>query len=75
MQKNYDVFRVFQTLLNDFYKIIVHLNTLKYPLRELLQEKVDFDWTRACNEAFGKLKLCMNSHTCLSHFDESIYRV
>ena len=49
------------------------MNTLTEPLRELLQKEVDFEWTGTCNEAFGKL--CMNSYTCLSYFDESIQRV
>ena len=34
---------VFRILLNDLYQIIVRLNTLTYPLRELLQMQVDFD--------------------------------
>ena len=62
-------------MLNRLHQIIVHLNALTEHLKELLQKKVDFDWTGTCNKAFGKLKLCMNSNTCLSYFDESIYRV
>ena len=61
MQKISEVFFVFRTFLNDLYQTIVHLNTLTHPLRKLLQIKVDFHWTGTCNEAFGKLKLCMNS--------------
>ena len=61
---------VFRILLNDLYQIIVRLNTLTYPLRELLQMQVDFDWPGAYNEAFGKL-----SDSWLSYFDESLYRV
>lgn len=59
-------------MLNDLYKIIVHLNTITHPFRELLQKKVVFDWTETCSEAFEKLKLCMNSDTCFSYFDKSI---
>ena len=55
-------------MLNDLYQIIVHLNTLTHPLRELLQKKVDFDW----NETFEKLKLCMDSDNCFSYLDKSI---
>ena len=62
-------------MLNDLYQIVVHLNTLAHPLRELLQKQVDFDRAGTCNEVFGKLKLCMNSDTYPSYFDESIYRV
>ena len=68
-------FWVFRTLLNDLYQIILHLNTLTHPIREFLQKNVDFEWTGTCNEAFGKLKLCMNSDACLSYFDKPIYRV
>ena len=39
---------------------------------EILQYKVNFDWTGSCNGGFGKLKLCMNSDTYLSYFDKSI---
>ena len=38
-----------------------------------MQKEVNFDWTGP--EAFGKLKLCMNSDACISYFDESIERV
>ena len=47
-------------------------NTLTHPLRELLQKEINFDWTGTCNEAFGELKLCMNSDICLGYFDKSI---
>ena len=50
-------FWVFRTLLNDLCQIIVRLNTLTHPLRELLQKDVDFDWNETSNEAFEKLKL------------------
>ena len=70
MQKKFEVFWVFRTMLNDLYQIIVHFNTLTHPLIELLQKEVYFDWTETCNEAFGKLKLCMNNKTCLSYFEE-----
>ena len=46
------------------------MNILTHSLRELLQIEVDFDWTGLCNEAFEKLRLCMNSDTCLSYFDD-----
>ena len=63
---------VFRTILNDLYQIIVYLTALTHPLRELLQKKdVDFDWTETCNEAFEKLKLCMNSDNYFSYFDKS----
>ena len=73
MQKKNEVFWIFRIMLNDYY-IIVHLNTFTHPLRELLQKKVDFDWTGTSNKASGNLKLCMNSDTCLSYYGESIYR-
>ena len=41
-------------MLNDLYQIIVHLNTLTHPLRELLQKNVDFDWSETFNETFEK---------------------
>ena len=63
-------------MLNDLCQIIiVHLNAITYPLRELSQNEIASDWTETCNEAFEKLKFCMNSDACFSHFDESIYRV
>ena len=69
-----DVFQVFRIVLNDFYQIIVQFSTkyitLTYPLRELLQKKVDFDWTGICNEVFEELKICMSSDTCHSYFDD-----
>ena len=55
-------------MLSDLYQIIVRLNILTHPLRELLQKEVNFDSTGICNEAFGKLKLCMISNACLSYF-------
>ena len=57
-------------MLNDLYKIIVHLNSLTHPLRELLHKEVDFHWTGICNEAFGKLKLCIKSDNRPSIFDD-----
>ena len=65
---------VFRIVLNDFYQIIVQFSTkyitLTYPLRELLQKKVDFDWTGICNEVFEELNICMSSDTCHSYFDD-----
>ena len=61
-------------MLNDLYQIIVQFSTkyitLTYPLRELLQKKVDFDWTGICNEVFEELKISMSSDTCHSYFDD-----
>ena len=57
MPKNENVFWSLQTLLNDFYQTIVHLNTLTHPLIKLLQKEIDFYLIETCNEAFGKLKL------------------
>ena len=51
---------------------MIHLDKLTHPLRELLQKELNFDWTGTCNEALRKLKLSMNSDTCLGCFDESI---
>ena len=31
---------------------ILHLNTLTYTLRELLQNGIDFRWTEVCNKAY-----------------------
>ena len=59
-------------MLNDLYQIIVHLNTLTHPLRELLQKNVDFDWSETFNETFEKLKLCMDSDNCFSYLGKSI---
>ena len=55
-------------MLNNLYQIIVHLNTLTHPLRELLQKYVDL----TCSEAFGKLKLYINNDNCFDCFDKSI---
>ena len=63
MQKTKKFFLGFLNILNYLYQIIVHLITLTHPLREPLQKEVDFDWIGTCNEAFRKLKLCMNSDT------------
>ena len=72
--KKIDVFQVFRIVLNDLYQIIVQFSTkyitLTYPLRELLQKKVDFDWTGICNEVFEELNICMSSDTCHSYFDD-----
>ena len=59
-------------MLNDLYQNILHLNTLTYTLRELLQNGIDFDWTEACNEACEKLKLCMSCDKCYSYLDKSV---
>ena len=59
-------------MLNDLYQIIVHLNTLTHPLRELLQKNVDFDWSETFSETFEKLKLCMDSGNYFSYLDKSI---
>ena len=62
-------------MLNDLYQIIIHLNTLIHPLRQLLQKEVDFDWTETCNRAFKKLNSIWNSVNCFSYFHKSIYRI
>ena len=66
------IFWYFRTLLNYLYQIIVHLNTLTHTLREFLHKDINFQSTGTCNEAFGKLKLCMSSDTYLSYFDKPI---
>ena len=42
-------------MLNNLSQIIVHLNTLTHPLRELLQKEDNFDLTETSNKAFVKL--------------------
>ena len=59
-------------MLNNLYQIIVQLNTLTHPLIELLQKDVVFDWPETCNEAFGRLKFCINS---IVHTDAGRYLV
>ena len=70
--QNLRSFLVFPNYVKQFIPNYSNLNTLTHPLMELLQKKADFDWTGSCNEAFGKLKLCMNNDTSLSYFDKSI---
>ena len=71
MQKIQEVFLGF-LMLNDFYQIIVHLNTLTHPLRE---KGIAFDWTEIPNETFKNLKLCVNSDNCFSYLEKFLYRV
>ena len=42
-------------MINDLSQIIVHLNTLTHPLKEILQKEGSFDWNETSNEAFVKL--------------------
>ena len=43
MQKPYEVFWIFLTMLHTLYQIIVHLDTLTEHSRELLWKELDFD--------------------------------
>ena len=72
--KNLGGFFGFPNFIKRFISNCITRNILTNPLKELLQKEDDFNWTGICNKVFGKLKLCMNSDTCVSYFDESIYR-
>ena len=72
---NFKKFLGFPNYVKRFIPNYSTLNTLTHPFRELLQKEGDFNWTETCHEAFEKLKLFMNSDTCLSYFDESVFRV
>ena len=39
-------------MFNNLFQIIVQLNALTEPLRELLHKEVNFDWTGTCNEIY-----------------------
>ena len=43
-------------MLNNLCQILVPLNRLTEPLRELSQKGVNFDWTKTYDKAF--IKLC-----------------
>lgn len=47
---------VFRIMVNNLCQILVPLNRLTEPLRELSQKGVNFDWTETCDKSF--IKLC-----------------
>ena len=68
-------FKFFWKIYTKYSTLIYKYSAVTHPLREVLLKVVNFDWTETCNEAFRKLKFCMNSDTCLSYFDKSVYKV
>ena len=61
--------QTFLGLANYMGPFIPNLSTLTAPLRELLKESHQFDWSPAHQEAYNKIKDSISSEVTLTYFD------
>ncbi len=64
--------RAFLGLVNYYGRFIKQLSTLIYPLNQLLGKRVPWVWSKACQEAFEKLKARLASPDVLAHYDMNL---
>ena len=61
--------RSFLGMLNYYGKFISNLSTVIHPLNQLLSNKVEWEWTVQCQEAFVRAKELLASSKVLAHYD------
>lgn len=61
--------RSFLGLANYLKAFIPNYSTITYPLRSLLKNDTEYEWSNNCDEAFTKLKSAISSDTCITYFD------
>jgi len=67
--ENQKALRSFLGLANYLKAFIPDYSTITYPLRSLLKDDSEYEWSNACEEAFKKLKNVISSDTCITYFD------
>ena len=67
--ENQKALRSFLGLANYLKAFIPDYSTMTYPLRSLLKNDADYEWSNKCEEAFTKLKTTISSDTCITYFD------
>ncbi|XP_055590350.1 uncharacterized protein K02A2.6-like [Uranotaenia lowii] len=70
--RNKDEVRSFIGLVNYYGRFIENLSTVIYPLNNLLKDSVAFEWNRECENAFRRVKQCMQSNNCLVHYSPEL---
>jgi len=61
--------RSFLGLTNYLKAYINDYSTITHPLRQLLQNDTDWEWSEKCENSFEKLKSVLSSETCMAYFD------
>ena len=56
-------------LANYLKTFIPDFSSLTYPLRTLLKNDVEWNWSHECDQAFTNLKNAISSDTCIAYFD------
>lgn len=59
----------FMGMINYVGKFIPNLSTINKPLRELLENKVEWHWTEKHEECFNNLKILLTNAPVLKYFD------
>ena len=67
--ENPTVLKSFLGMVNYYRRFIPDMATLAHPLNGLLPEKIPWQWTKQCQEAFLKLKRILQSAPLLAHYD------
>ena len=67
--ENQKALRSFLGLANYLKAFIPDYSTITYPLRLLLKNDTEYEWSNDCEEAFMKLKSAISSDTCITYFD------
>ncbi|XP_062554222.1 uncharacterized protein K02A2.6-like [Armigeres subalbatus] len=64
--------RSFVGLVNYYGRFLPNLSTMIHPLNRLLRNDVPFEWSKACEEAFRKVKQEMQSDSFLVHYNPEL---
>lgn len=64
--------RSFLGLVTFVNQHIPHLSTIASPLNALIRKGINFEWTNIHQEAFDKLKTCLQKNETLSFFDPDL---
>ena len=70
--KNIHDIRSFLGLINFYGKFVPHMSSICEPLYRLTRDDVKWEWTKACEEAFQKVKEKLTTSQVLAHFNPNL---
>jgi len=72
MPSNKEEVRAFLGLINYYGRFVKNLSSITFPLNQLLQDDVEFDFNKSCEQAFVEIKKQMQTNTVLTFYDPKV---
>ncbi|KAM8707498.1 hypothetical protein ACLKA7_005042 [Drosophila subpalustris] len=69
---NKEEVRAFLGLINYYGRFVKNLSSITFPLNQLMQDNVEFDFNQSCEQAFVEVKKQMQTNTVLTFYDPNV---